>query len=459
MSHPRLAVVPNDPTPASASPEHGVQHSLAVIDYVFGPASERRFDIRLWDGSVQVAGAAQRADFTLIVRRRGALRRMLLRPSELSIVEAFISGDLDVDGNLESIIGESDAIGSRIQTLGGAAKLIPMVFALPKHDDAGLEASQYKRALRLLTPRSRRSSAAEIQFHYDVGNEFYALWLDPRMLYTCAYYQSAQQTLADAQTAKLDHICKKLRLKPGETLLDIGCGWGGLVQYAAEHYGVEALGITLSAAQAEWAQREIARKGIGDKCRVEAMDFRDLPQSMTFDKMSSVGVTEHVPETEQPAYFARAYAALRPGGLFLNHCEVSISMARSRGGVAEKLNRWLWKRDQFIDKYVFPDAKLVSLGSIIRSAELSGFETRDIESLREHYTMTLRAWLRELERRKEEAIELVGERTYRVWWLYMAAAANGFNTGSIGLVQTLLSKPTSKGVAGLPLTRHDLYSS
>jgi cyclopropane-fatty-acyl-phospholipid synthase len=189
------------------------------------------------------------------------------------------------------------------------------------------------------------------------------------------------------------------------------------------------------------------------------MDFRDLPATARFDKISSVGVTEHVPEKQQPDYFARAYAALEPGGLFLNHCEVSTRSARRTNSIGERFNRLLWKRDQFIDKYVFPDAKLVALGSIIRSAESVGFEVRDVESLREHYMMTLRAWLRALERRKADAIKLVGERTYRVWRLYMSAGAFGFRTAGINIVQTLLAKPALNGVAGLPFTRHDLYQN
>ena len=333
--------------------------------------------------------------------------------------------------------------------------------ALPSDDerpDAG--ASRYRRARNALASRARRrSSAAEIRFHYDVGNEFYALWLDPRMLYTCAYYRSAQDDLASAQTAKLEHICRKLRLEPGMTMLDIGCGWGGLVQYATEHYGVKARGITLSAAQADWAQRSIAERGLSDRCRVDAMDFRDLPADARFDRVSSVGVTEHVPEAQQEAYFQRVFDALTPGGLFMNHCEVSNLRARARDTIGERIEGWAWKRDQFIDRYVFPDARLVALGGLVVKAEHAGFETRDVESLREHYTLTLRAWLRALERRREEAIALVGERTYRVWRLYMSVSARGFDSGAIGLAQVLLSKPTPTGASNLPLTRDDIYDA
>jgi cyclopropane-fatty-acyl-phospholipid synthase len=383
---------------------------------------------------------------------------MLIRPSELSIAEAFVSGDVEIVGNVESAMSIADQIGSRIQSVSRAVALLPKVLALPADDDPHVEKSRYKSAVNLVKPGARRGTAGAIEFHYDVGNKFYALWLDPRMLYTCAYYQTAHDDLATAQTAKLDHICRKLRLQPGETLLDVGCGWGGLVQYAAKHYGVIARGITLSSAQAEWAQRSIAENELGDRCRVEVVDVRDLPASEQYDKISSLGVTEHIPEVDHPAYFSRVYAALKPGGLFMNHCEVSFNTARAKNTMGEKFSNWLWKRDQFIDRYVFPDGRLVALGSIVSNAERIGFETRDIENLREHYTLTLRAWLKGLERHESEATALVGERTFRIWRLYMSAAAHGFNSGAIGLVQTLFSKPTRAGKSNVPLTRHDLYA-
>jgi cyclopropane-fatty-acyl-phospholipid synthase len=229
--------------------------------------------------------------------------------------------------------------------------------------------------------------------------------------------------------------------------------------HAAKHYGVDATGITLSAAQSDYAQQRIAERELGDRCRVQMLDFRDLPVTARFDKISSIGVTEHVPENQQPAWFARVFQALEPAGLFLNHCEVSIRAARQTHSLGERIGRWLWKRDQFIDKYVFPDAKLVPLASVIRSAEAVGFEVRDIESLREHYMMTLRAWLRALEKRKTDGIKRVGERTYRVWRLYMSAGAYNFRNAGINIVQTLLSKPAPDGRAGIPLTRDDLYQS
>ncbi len=451
------ARINSEPQQSEPSRDTGVAATLAVIDLVFGPPPARAFDITLWDGSLIRGKGAPRLDYGMHIRRRGALRRMLIRPSELSIVEAFISGDIDITGNLERAMSIGDEVGSRIQSLVGLASLLPKVLALPKDDDPDVEQSQYKRALKLESGEKRKSTSSEIEFHYGVGNDFYALWLDPRMQYSCAYYHTSSDSLADAQAAKLDHICRKLRLKPGDTLLDIGCGWGGLIQYAARHYGVDATGITLSQTQAAWARRSIAENNLGNRCRVEVRDLRDLPPAEQFDKISSVGMMEHVPEAEQEAYFARAFALLRSGGLFMNHCIVSYNVARSRNTLGDRVSGWLWKRDQFIDRYVFPDGKLVALGGIVSRAERVGFEVRDVENLREHYAMTLRAWIEALDRRKNDALALVGERTFRIWRLYMSASAHSFNTGAIGLTQTVLAKSVN-GQSSVPLTREDLYA-
>ena len=464
MSQPNRIEIAPEAAPRVSRPaprgDPAIARTLAVLDLTFGPPARRNYDIKLWDGTVQRGTATPGADFSLFFTRRGALRRMLLPPSELTIVEAIISGDVEIEGNMEKCMGLADDIGKNVQSSGAFARLLPAVVALPTDDEAPpLDETRYSRGLRLLKPRARKSTESEIRFHYDVGNDFYALWLDKRMLYTCAYYKKETDDLDTAQLNKVDHICRKLRLKPGERYLDIGCGWGGLVMHAVEKYGVIGTGITLSAAQAEWAQRKIAEKGIGDRCKVEVMDFRDLPPAARFDKISSVGVTEHIPEDQQPAYFRRAFEALEPAGLMMNHCEVSTRTARRTHTVGEKFSRWLWKRDQFIDKYVFPDAKLVPLASVIRAAEKVGFETRDVESLREHYALTLRAWIKGLELRKAEAIRLVGDRTYRVWKLYMSAAAFGFDTAGLNLAQTLLAKPGPGGDSKMPLTREYMYQT
>jgi cyclopropane-fatty-acyl-phospholipid synthase len=276
------------------------------------------------------------------------------------------------------------------------------------------------------------------------------------MVYSCAYFAHGDDDLDGAQESKLDLICRKLRLQPGERLLDIGCGWGGLIMHAARQYGVTALGITLSDAQAELARERISAAGLGDRCTVELRDYRDLVRNGEFDKIASVGMVEHVGRKRLDDYFAAAFGALRPGGLFLNHGIVSIAGSRPES-LARRTAGRIWQRGEFIDRYVFPDGELVPAAAVLASAELNGFELRDVESLREHYVLTLRQWTRRLESREREAIALVGEPTYRVWRLYMSVSAYGFRTGRIGIVQSLLAKPHRDGRVELPRTREDVY--
>ena len=324
----------------SSAPDPGVRKTLRVLDRIFGPPDERRFDIRLWDGSVYPSRTSSRADFSLVVARRGGLRRMLLPPSELATAEAFIRGDIDIEGNLGGAMSLGDQVGSRIQSFGRVASLLPLVLALPADDEADpAELRHRSRSLKLLNPHARQGGGEEIQFHYDVGNDFYSLWLDPRMMYTCAYFRSAGDDLETAQLAKLDHICRKLRLAPGQRLLDIGCGWGGLMMHAAKNYGVRAVGITLSEAQGELARTRIAAEGLSDMCEVRLQDYRDLLPGESFDKIVSVGMMEHVAEKLQPEYFSIAFRALKPGGLFLNHFIASNVTARNTNGLAREVRR------------------------------------------------------------------------------------------------------------------------
>lgn len=435
----------------------GLTATREVVAALFGPPAGRRFEVRYWDGSSEAPGGVEDPPFTLVIARRGTLRRMLFPPNELSIVEAYISGDLDVEGSLEAAVSLGDEIARRIRDGRTIARLARKILKLPVDDDPHLAKSRFERVAGALSPR-RRGDAQAIEFHYGVSNEFYALWLDPMMLYTCAYFRTGAESIELAQLDKLEHICRKLRLKRGDRLLDIGCGWGGLVRYAARNYGVEALGITLSESQAAWGRERIRAEGLAGQCRIEVRDYRDLSATETFDKITSVGVTEHVPADEQPAYFARANSLLRPGGVFLNHCEVSVDQARGEP-IASKIAARIWKRGEFIQRYVFPDARLVPAAHVIASAEQSGFEVRDVESLREHYTLTLRHWIRELENNRDAAINLVGERTYRVWRLYMSAGAQRFDAAKLNIIQTLLSKPREDGESELPWTREDIYAA
>ena len=428
----------------------------AVLAAMFGEPHERSFDVRFWDGTVDRATSG-RAAYTLVFNRPASLRRMLLPPNELSLVESYISGDVEVEGSMEAAAGLSDAIGQRVRSPAAVARLVGLVLRLPGKAEDDLNDARFPERARKLGPRHTpvRDEAA-VRFHYDVGNNFYQLWLDKRMVYSCAYFHSPDDSLDVAQEAKLDLICRKLRLRPGDRLLDIGCGWGGLVMHAAERYGVDATGITLSENQAALAKERIENAGLADRCRVAIRDYRTLTESDGYDKIASVGMVEHVGLSHLPVYFASAFRALKAGGLFLNHGIVSTREGRPKS-IKEKIFARLWKADAFIDTYVFPDAKLTPAAAVISAAEATGFEVRDVESLREHYAMTLRHWVRSLEERSHDAIGIVGNHTYRVWRLYMSASAHAFATAGINVIQTLLAKPDAAGRSNIPLTRDDIY--
>src|ERR1700737_236213 len=290
----------------------------AVLTALFGDARQRTFDVKFWDGTVD-RGANPNPPFPLVLNRPAALRRMLLPPNELWIVESYFGGDVEIDGSMEAASNLGEAIGERLRSPIAIANLVRLVFGLPGQAEDDLADTRFPDHSRKLGPRHTPvRDAAAIQFHYDVGNSFYKLWLDRAMVYSCAYFQSADDSLDEAQEAKLDLICRKLRLKPGERLLDIGCGWGALIMHAARHYGVNATGITLSENQAVLARERIEQAGLGDRCRVAIRDYRTLTGSDGYDKISSVGMVEDVGLTHLPVYFASAYPALNPGGLFLN---------------------------------------------------------------------------------------------------------------------------------------------
>jgi cyclopropane-fatty-acyl-phospholipid synthase len=433
-----------------------VSRCREVLTALFGEPHQRPFDVRFWDGAVD-RGQNTRPPFTLVLNRPAALRRMLLPPSELSIVESYIAGDVEIDGSMEAASMLGWAIGDRLRSPLAVARVVWLLLRLPGQAEDDLATVRFPEHARKLGPRHAPvRDAAAIHYHYDVGNDFYRLWLDRRMVYSCAYFRSADDSLDAAQEAKLDLVCRKLRLERGERLLDIGCGWGGLVMYAAEHYGVDATGITLSENQAALAKARIEEAGLSDRCRVEIRDYRTLNTDDGYDKISSIGMIEHVGESHLPAYFASAFRALKAGGLFMNHGIVSLSLPRPRP-LREKVFRKFWKVDAFIDTYVFPDGKLTAAHDVIAAAEGAGFEVRDVESLREHYAMTLRHWVRTLEEKSERATELVGEHHFRIWRLYMAASANAFATAAINVIQTLLAKPDARGNSDIPLTREDLY--
>jgi cyclopropane-fatty-acyl-phospholipid synthase len=426
--------------------------TLEILDTVFDDYSRQAvahdFVVRLWDGTVWPEEGVQSPAFSLILNHPGALRQMFLPPSELNLGEAYIYGDFDVEGDLIAAFPLAGHFEEMDLGLGDKLGLAWKLRSLPD-TTAPREGRQAAavRGDRHSRPRDRQA----ISYHYDVSNDFYALWLDRHMVYSCGYFADFDENIDTAQERKLDYICRKLRLEPGERLLDIGCGWGGLVMRAAEHYGAKALGITLSQPQVEFAKERIAEKGLQDRCQVEYLDYRDItpsagPGQGPFDKLVSVGMFEHVGEAKMRTYFKQAWDILRPEGVFLNH-------AIARPGWEPKTER----EDTFSDRYVFPDGELTPISHSLRIAEDLGFEVRDVESLREHYALTLRRWVRRLEERHEEALEHVDEVAYRVWRLFMSGSAEGFESARLNVYQSLLVKPGPDGSSGLPLTRADWY--
>jgi cyclopropane-fatty-acyl-phospholipid synthase len=409
-------------------------------------------NLRLWNGTALRVGAnaagREDAPFTLVFKTPEAVWSAVLGRDPLALADAYFRGDLDIEGDFFAALSLKDHL-EELQ-LSAAEKLraaftalhLRMMNAASRHSEALFAPSH--------APKIKAHSKAEnrdaIHFHYDVSNEFYALWLDRAMVYSCAYFETPDVDLDAAQQAKLEHICRKLLLKPEDKFLDIGCGWGALVIYAAKHYGVRAHGVTLSPQQLKVAQERIEQAGLTDRVRVELLDYRDLPGESVYDKVASVGMFEHVGLKNLPMYFSTVNRLLKPRGLFLNH------------GITHDSEGWERSvSTEFINRYVFPDGQLDTISNIERVMERSKFEIADVEALRPHYAMTLRHWVAGLERNRSSALQYVNEATYRVWRLYMAACALQFESGEIGIYQVLANKRAA-GVPDLPLTRRHLYS-
>ncbi|HEU5361084.1 MAG TPA: cyclopropane-fatty-acyl-phospholipid synthase family protein [Candidatus Deferrimicrobiaceae bacterium] len=414
---------------------------LSLLENLLESLHPRDFAIRLWDGSGLAPEPGQPARFTLVIRKPSALRTMALAPDELALGEAYVCGDLDIEGDLGCAFALGDHLVRRRGSVGERFRRARQLLSLPREDRFHRLRRRAKIGGRL---HSISRDRAAVGYHYDVSNEFYALWLDRRMVYSCGYFADPGEELDVAQERKLDTICRKLRLLPGDRLLDIGSGWGGLILHAAARYGAEAVGITLNRPQADLAGDRIREAGQGARCRVEVRDYRETDGFGVFDKLASVGMFEHVGISRLKEYFRRAFRLLRPGGVFLNQ------------GIACHPSYPVLPGPSFSDHHIFPDGELVPVSTTLRIAEEEGFEVRDVESLREHYVLTLRHWRRRLEERAGEARRLVGEATYRTWRLYLAGAAHTFLVGKNNVYQTLLVKP-EKGRAGLPLTREDWY--
>ena len=393
--------------------------------------------LRLWNGfEMNLGGGAPVC--TLHVHTPAGLRALLFRPDSLRLGEAYIFGDCDIIGNLRDIFPVADQLIGRKTSLSDQLRT---AWSLLRHS---ARAGATKHAAKLTGDRhSRARTRKAISHHYDLPVEFWRLWLDPQLVYSCAYFEEANATLEEAQSAKLDLICRKLRLHPGERFLDMGCGWGALICHAAKHYGVKALGVTLSARQAEYAVAQIQKLGLAASCKVEVRNFFDVAESGPFDKIASVGAVEHVQSLER--YFAYVFRLLEPGGSFLNH------------GITISPTNPLREGDSFLDRYVFPDYHLASIGETVRAAERAGFDVRDVENLREHYAQTVEQWHERFVLARAEIEKVSDAVRYRIFDLYLAGTAYEFRVGRLHLHQTLLFKPDANESV-TPRTRHDWYN-
>ena len=393
--------------------------------------AERGVGFRAFDGSS--AGPSD-ADVTLDVRTARAVEYLASAPNQLGLARAYVAGDLEIIGDAYTAM--SRLYPMPLDHLSASDKLKLAAFLGPK----ALKRPSPPPQERVLKGgrHSKRRDAEAIHHHYDVSNLFYSWVLGPSMAYTCAVFPDANATLEQAQVNKFDLVCRKLGLAPGMTVLDIGCGWGGMVMHAAEHYGVKAIGVTLSAQQAQWAQDAINARGLSDRAQVRFSDYRDVPET-DFDAISSIGLTEHIGRENYPSYFTFAYNKLKPTGRMLNH-----TITRADDVEQSHYN------NSFSNRYVFPDGELSGPGHIMSAMNAAGFEIRHEENLREHYALTLKYWCDNLEAHWDEAVAEAGLGTARVWRLYMAASRLGFDINNIQLHQTLGVKLGANGYSGFP---------
>ncbi|MFI8941425.1 class I SAM-dependent methyltransferase [Streptomyces syringium] len=423
----------------------------ALAEQVLGAPLPVR--LRAWDRSESGPPGTP----VLVIRRRRALRRLLWKPGELGLARAWVAGDLDIEGDLYEAL---DLLSGSLWERGedAATRTSGLAALLSALRDRGTRAAGIE-LIKIAgpwlppspppeeAPRPRggplhtlRRDKAAISHHYDVGNPFYERVLGPSMVYSCAYWESSGSTLEEAQRAKLDLVCRKLALEPGQRLLDVGCGWGSMVLHAAREYGVSAVGITLSEEQAAYARKRVAEAGLADRVEIRIQDYREIFDG-PFDAISSIGMAEHVGSALYAEYAAELYGLLKPGGRLLNH-QIARRPLRDEGA---------YEVDEFIDRYVFPDGELAPVGRTVGQLERAGFEVRDVEALREHYALTLRRWVANLEAHWDEAVRLSSPGRARVWRLYMAASALSFERNRIGVNQVLAIRTPESGASGLSL--------
>lgn len=386
------------------------------------------------------------ADITVKVKSPYAISYLAHAPGAIGLARAYVSGHLDVVGDMytalsrmQSAMGEMTWSDKRTLVQGILRDPLLRAAALKRLEPPPQEVRVQRLPFLAGLRHSKRRDAKAISHHYDVSNTFYEWVLGPSMAYTCACYPAEDATLEQAQFHKFDLVARKIDLKPGMRLLDVGCGWGGMVMHAAREYGVKALGVTLSKQQAEWAQKAIAEAGLTELAEVRHLDYRDVTET-GFDAVSSIGLTEHIGKANLPSYFSFLYGKLKPGGRLLNHCITRPD------DTAEAM-----KKDGFINRYVFPDGELEGPGHLVSKMHDAGFEVRHGENLREHYAKTLTAWCRNLDDHWDEAVAEVGPGTARVWRLYMAGSRLGFELNWIQLHHVLGVKTHEDGRSGMPL--------
>ncbi|GAA1294848.1 cyclopropane-fatty-acyl-phospholipid synthase [Planotetraspora silvatica] len=407
-----------------------------IFEKVVGSDAGVQFEA--YDGSK--AGASD-ADIRIEVKSPAAVAYLAKAPGELGLARAYVSGHLDVHGDMYTLLDRMWSLTLNDLPLSEKVAAIRSLGTKPLLMRATPPPQEMRRSAmaRLGSRHAKQRDAEAIHHHYDVSNKFYEWVLGPSMAYTCAVFPSADATLEEAQYAKFDLVAKKLDLQPGMRLLDVGCGWGGMVMHAAREYGVKGLGVTLSRQQAEWAQKAIAEAGLSELAEVRYMDYRDVPET-GFDRVSSIGLTEHIGKEQLPSYFSFLYGKLKPGGRLLNHCITRPT------GTEKTINK-----GGFINRYVFPDGELESVGYLVRQMEDIGYEIRHEENLREHYALTLREWCKNLDAHWDEAVAEVGEGTARVWRLYMAGCVVGFERNKIQLHQVLGVRLDDQADAHVPL--------
>jgi cyclopropane-fatty-acyl-phospholipid synthase len=429
------------PPPAARTPDPVAERTKRLLA-ALTQGYTGNFLVRLWTGETWQPNTGP-TPFTIVLKHGGALRSMFWPFDNMGVGESYVFDDYDIEGDIFAFTGLLKHLVKMkaSRSLGSKLRLLWALLKLPKQQNVR---DPQKIGRPVKGDHSLANDAEAISFAYDLPGDFYKLWLDERMLYTCAYFDDPNESLEAAQLRKIDFICRKLRLKPGDKFVDFGCGWGGLAIHAAKNYGAQVTGVTLAGKQAEWCEKAIDAAGVRDRVKIIYSDYRDFSAVGQFDKASSVGMGEHIGGANLQLFFEKVHECLRPGGCYLHH------------GIHLRPHTPFPAWTAFARKYVFPNGELHSILPLQDAATRAGFEVRDLENIRESYILTLEHWVKRLEDNREAVVKSVGEASYRVFRIYMAGATLGFKAGIYSLNQLLLSKPND-GSADLPLTRRDWY--